>query len=556
MRGRRAALLAIACVGLAYCTVIQPIGWNQASHYALIRSIDAHTPRIDRYAGSTGDRARYQGHWYSSRAPGLATVSVPLYEAFERVGLTSHYRQRLGGRKNSEIVWLLGIWAATLPAVVMMFLVYRIGDRLEPGYGVLAAVTLGLGTLVLPFGTMLFSHVLSAALGFAAFALLFRERMNPERRRLWPFALAGIGAGYAVTVEYPLLFVGIVLGVYAVTMGDAVRRGALYLAGAIVGIVPLAVYNLWAFGTVTHVAYADIPKQQSGFFGIQVPDPSVAIQLLLSSRGLLTLAPVLAMGIAGTVILYRRGNRAEAAVIAAVGLIFLAYNSGYYLPYGGRVPGPRFLIATLPFLALPLGIAYRRFPGPTVALGAISAMTLGVATMTEPLVSAEGDVGMWTHQLFTGHLQPTFVKIWRVHDQWLVTAPFLAALLLGIVIAVRAAPRLRVGWRSVATGAAVAGAWTLFAIFAPHLLGIDHAAERKIVEAGDPTAVFNAYGVHPLVDLALMALGAALVCLLGARLVTARRPLPAEAPAEERETMVGPAAAAQGDRLKSTVSPI
>ena len=97
---------------------------------------------------------------------------------------------------------------------------------------------------------------------------------------------------------------------------------------------------------------------------------------------------------------------------------------------------------------------------------------------------------------------------------------------------------------------------TLFAIFAPHLLGIDHAAERKIVEAGDPTAVFNAYGVHPLVDLALMALGAALVCLLGARLVTARRPLPAEAPPEERETMVGPAAPAQGDRLKRTVSPI
>jgi hypothetical protein len=163
---------------------------------------------------------------------------------------------------------------------------------------------------------------------------------------------------------------------------------------------------------------------------------------------------------------------------------------------------------------------------------------------------------MWTHQLFTGHLQPSFLKIWRLHSQWLSTAPFLAAVLLGIVFAVRAAPGLRVGWRSAAIGAAVAGAWTLFAIFAPHLLGIDHAAERKIVEAGDPTAVFNAYGIRPLVDLALMALGAALVCLLGARLATARRPLPSEPPPDERETTMGPPAPAQGDRLKSTVSPI
>ena len=74
MRGRRAALLAIACVGLAYSTLIQPIGWNQASHYALIRSIDAHTPRIDRYAGSTGDRARYHDDSTGTLTAGTANT--------------------------------------------------------------------------------------------------------------------------------------------------------------------------------------------------------------------------------------------------------------------------------------------------------------------------------------------------------------------------------------------------------------------------------------------------------------------------------------------------
>jgi hypothetical protein len=523
-RARRAGLLAILCVGITQALIIQPIGWNQASHYALIRSIDAGTAAIDRYAGSTGDKARYKGHWYSSRAPGLAFLSHPAYQALEATGVTSNYRERIAGRKNSEIVWLLGIWAAGIPAIMMMLLVRRVGDRLERGFGVAAAVTLGLGTLVLPFSTMLFSHVLSAFLGFAAFAVLFRERRaDPSQRRLWPFALAGLCVGYGVTTEYPLLFVAIVLGVYAVTSGDAIRRGAAYLAGAAAGVVPLALFNLWAFGSMTHVAYADIPRQHAGFFGIRVPDPVVAAELLFSSRGVLTLAPVLVMSVVGTVLLYRRGDRAEAAVIAAIGLVFVVYNSGYFLPYGGRVPGPRFLITTLPFLAVPLTLAYRRFTGPTVALAAISIVTLGTATITQPLVSAEGDTGMWTDLLFHEHLQPTLVSFLRLDSQWAAMAPVLVVALAALVLAVRAMPGLTVTWRAAAVGAACAAGWGLFAALGPRLLGIDQAAERKIVEAGDPTATGNVYGTHPIVDLVLLALAGAALALLAMRLVTARR---------------------------------
>ena len=69
-----------------------------------------------------------------------------------------------------------------------------------------------------------------------------------------------------------------------------------------------------------------------------MPDPSVAVQLLLSSRGLLTLAPVLALGIAGTVILYRRGDRAEAAVIAAVGPLALRARNHWKAAFSANGP--------------------------------------------------------------------------------------------------------------------------------------------------------------------------------------------------------------------------
>ena len=97
--------------------------------------------------------------------------------------------------------------------------------------------------------------------------------------------------------------------------------------------------------------------------------------LLLDSRGLLTISPVLALGAVGTVLLYRRGRRAEALTIAGVCLCYLGYNSGYYLPFGGGFMGPRFLTTMLPFLACPLGLALKRYPGPTIALAAVSITT-------------------------------------------------------------------------------------------------------------------------------------------------------------------------------------
>ena len=208
---RRRALLALACAGLAYATVIQSFSWNQTSHYALIRSLAHGTARIDRYANQTNDKARFHGHWYSSRAPGLAILSVPAYGALTAAQVPALARHMQAQRNADEMVWALGLWGSVLPALVLLLLVRRVADALEPGYGTAAAVTLGLGSLILPLGTLLFSHVLAACLGFAAFALLLRERAGPPRT-WWVFAAGGL-IGYAMTTEYALLFVGVVLGI-------------------------------------------------------------------------------------------------------------------------------------------------------------------------------------------------------------------------------------------------------------------------------------------------------------------------------------------------------
>ena len=186
---------------------------------------------------------------------------------------------------------------------------------------------------------------------------MLRERDGPPSPML--LALAGLAMGYAFSSEYPTFFAAVVLGLFLLSRKDSLtplgvlRRGGAYVAGGLVGIIPLLLYNHYAFRSWTHLAYSDVPRQQKGFFGIGAPSLRVLATLLFDSRGLLTISPVLIMGAIGTVMLYRRGRRAEALTIGGICLCFLAYNSGYYLPFGGGFMGPRFLDTHAPVPGLP-----------------------------------------------------------------------------------------------------------------------------------------------------------------------------------------------------------
>src|SRR5205807_966462 len=82
-------------------------------------------------------------------------------------------------------------------------------------------VTLGASTLVLPFGTLFFSHLLAAALAFSAFALLWGGRAGLPR-----VAAAGLLCGFGISTENSILLASLVLGVYACVSGPRLRRAA------------------------------------------------------------------------------------------------------------------------------------------------------------------------------------------------------------------------------------------------------------------------------------------------------------------------------------------
>jgi hypothetical protein len=530
MSRRRLALAAILLVGIAYATMIQSFSWNQTSHYDLIRSLNVESTNIDAFQQNTGDKVFYKGHWYSARAPGLALFALPFYDTLKGLDAEKWARAREAMRGEDEMVYLIGLWGNVLPGLLLLLLVWRVAERFEPGYGAAAAVSLGLGTLVLPLSTLLFSHVFTAFLGFGAFALMLRERDGPPSASL--LAVAGLAMGYAVASEYPLFFVALVLGLYLLSRRDAwsvrrvLTRAGAYIAGGIVGIVPLLLYNHYAFHSWTHLAYSDVPRQQHGFFGIGAPSLKVLATLLFDSRGLLTISPVLIMGAVGTVLLYRRGKRAEALTIAGICLCYVGYNSGYYLPFGGGFMGPRFLTTMLPFLAVPLSIAFRRLPGPTIALAAVSIATTVIATITHPLIGYENEADVWTRFLSKGFFQPTIASAYGLGRGWGGIWPFLAAAGAAIVLAAFATSRVRMTLASLGAGALALLAWGLFAALAPTALGIDHQGLLSIVGAGDHTALnlkLHSGSRYPLTTLVLIAGAVGLAALVAARLARNER---------------------------------
>jgi hypothetical protein len=525
---KRMALAAILLVGVAYATVIQSFSWNQASHYDLIRSLNNDGTTIDGYQSNTGDKVFYKNHFYSARAPGLALFALPFYDTLNIVDGESWTRSHVAppNHPGDEMIYLIGLWANVLPGLLLLALVARVAERLQPGYGVATAVILGLGTMVLPLSTLLFSHVFTAFLGFAAFTLMLRERDGPARPMLlW---LAGLLMGYAVASEYPLFFVALVLGLFLLSRRDALtalgvlRRAGAYIVGGVIGIIPLLLYNHYAFHSWTHLAYSDVPRQQKGFFGIGAPSLKVLSTLLFDSRGLLTISPVLILGAIGGVILYRRGKRAEALTIGGVCLCYVGYNSGYYLPFGGGFMGPRFLTTMLPFLICPLGIALKRFPGPTIALAAVSITTTVIATITHPLIGYENETVVWMRYLGEGLFQPTIASAFGLGRGWGGIWPFFLAAGGAVLAAARVTPRLRLPDRALGTAVLSLLAWALLAALAPTVMGIDHQGLLSIVKAGDHTALnlkLHLGSTYPLKTLVPTAAAAGLLAVLAMRLL-------------------------------------
>jgi hypothetical protein len=369
-RAPRHELLLLALVAVAALSVVYPIGAQDVSRLCLTRAAAHGHLSADTCLAGAVDVASYGAHRYSDKAPGVSILAVPVAEA---VGLRDPARWHHSGDLR---VWAARAAVGGVALLLCAFLVGRVSEGLVPGTGGPALVAFALGTPAAALALADFAHVPAAALAFAAFVLAWRRR---------PLS-AGLVAGAAVLVEYEAGLVALVLAGYVLLTGR--RPLGRYLLGVAPAGLALAAYDWAAFGSPFHLSYRYVADtfaadQAAGFFGIHAPSWRATRLVLVGDQGLVFDAPFLLAAGAGLFFLWR-SRRAEAAVCTIVVLAFLALNCGYFDPYGGDSPGPRFVTPALPFLMLGLPFALARFRAAGAALIAASVIASTAIALTWP----------------------------------------------------------------------------------------------------------------------------------------------------------------------------
>jgi len=430
MTRTRTALFVLLFTSYAY--FYQAGGWNQNSRFDLVRAItNEHSLRIDPFQANTGDKAFFDGHYYSDKAPGIALAATPV------VWIARPILTFFGGDPESyggiaflsylATVVTSGLFTA-LAAVLLYDACLALGA--SPGGALFAALTYGLASPMWPLATLFLGHAISAAclvVAFAAAVALRRkaegspkglpydrndtttsdrddglQAARPDSHDVLLGLAVGVGGGWATVSEFPAAIGAALIAALAAwhawPLGRErfVRIATAIVIGALVCAAILMAYQYACFGSPFHVAYTSeqgFEAMQQGFFGIGTPRLVRLRRILFEEyRGLLPIAPALALAPLGLVLIAVRDRRARPAVVVAsiVAAYYIALNASYTYWEGGWSYGPRHLSPAIPFLAIGLSMiwtmavpAIRVFVG-TLALVAAVLALVAVSVMAQP----------------------------------------------------------------------------------------------------------------------------------------------------------------------------
>lgn len=422
----RADVLLFLLVLAATAPTVQVLMAHQSSRLALTAAIwDEGTVQIDEYgpgllqglgARESGgivsvDHAIRDGHLYSDKAPGQPFLAAPFYGLARLVGAEPGIEERYF---DNLTLWWTSLWSAAIPAALLAVMMRRFALRVtgDPQGATVAAIAVSLSTLLLPFGTVLFGHVLAGALAYGAY-LAARDPDAPLLR----LAAAGLLGGLAVVTEYTTGIVVVVVGVLVL-----VRHGTgvlAYVGGGLPAAAILAVYNTIAWGSPTTFSYDFSGTfgtfHEQGLFGISLPDPSLTLRVLAGERGLLTLTPIVLVGVIGLVMLVRARRTREAGVVGLVVFAaFVAVQGGWFSVTAGASPGPRYVVPAIPFVAVGVARAWRWSRAVVVGAGVIGAVAMFAAIATNPLAQPTETFtfGHWVDRMVDGSWGQNLLTPW------------------------------------------------------------------------------------------------------------------------------------------------
>lgn len=269
------------------------------------------------------------------------------------------------------LVWLAKLWpgiglvqtALLLNPILTAWtgaLIFRMCRRLgwTHSTAIVTALLYGLATLAWPYSQTFFSDPVSAWGLFAAFYCLFAFSQTQRKSYLF---LGGVVWGIAYLSRTVNL---LTLPVYLAVLPLIVRRFEFSnlramaqhywreTASFMIPVASAGLLSLWwnwaRYGNVFESGYLDQESFSGdwlfGIFGL----------LVGPARGLIWYSPILLLGVIGAVWFWRHQRTLLVWMIALVAIYVLTYAK-WFMWHGGFSWGPRFLVPTVPFLALMIG---------------------------------------------------------------------------------------------------------------------------------------------------------------------------------------------------------
>jgi len=341
---------------------------QERARFSLVKSIaDDRSFILDKYAEeSLPDIAYKSGHYYSVFLPGLSALAIPFYIA--------------GKYLNQPIImtFLLPALLSILASIIVFLFSKKLGQSSLAA--TLSAIVFGLCTVTWSYSITFYAHTLSALCVIGSLFFAYRAKNGSDWNFLFFWLLFGIG----ILTDYPnaliilpaLLFVvGESLKINALTFRDRkynlinIRLGLFYSVIAfLILIAALFLYNTATFGSWREIAHnyrvteliTTIPNYHflfSRIMDIKYIENGLYTLLLSKSRGIFVYSPIVILSFLGLYRLYYRKPKIT-MILALTFFANLMVYAAFYDPWGGWSYGPRYLIASMPVLALLTGESY------------------------------------------------------------------------------------------------------------------------------------------------------------------------------------------------------
>ena len=394
---------------------------NDRSRWCTVRSlVELGTFQIDearRVRGwDTIDLVKHNDHFYSTKPPLLATIVAGLYWVIRNtIGWT------LGNNLEATtrlILCLINVFPMTVALTLLLRMVRNLSTN--PLAVVIAALTAGFGTLLLPFVTTFNNHTPAAvSVIFALYPLM--QIVGGDRDRGWLFLKCGFWAAFAFTCELPAAaFLTAIAGWLALV---SFRRTLVWFVPA--ALLPLAAFfatNAMVTGGLMpfYTAYGSekyefvhegVPSYWMNPRGVDKATdtfPAYLMHCVIGHHGILSLTPIWLMAITGwwrTLPAFTARFRARQPLPAALagfadsfatvhflGAALTAIVLAFYMTrtanynYGGVSVALRWMLWLIPFWLLAIPASLEGWtPGKTARSLIGSALAISVFSAWYPL---------------------------------------------------------------------------------------------------------------------------------------------------------------------------